>query len=349
VDFGIASNAGDSSGLTATNVTVGTVDYASPEQLMGVPIDGRADQYALAATAYHLLSGSPMFGSPNAAAVIGQHLNAPPPRLGDSRPALAALDPVLAKALSKNPTARFRTCTEFADALRQALGSGAIPPGPHAVSPPLVAGSAGGAISPSRRTAYLPRDYSAAAAADPSVGPAAEATEDVEPAPARWPWILAAFALVSILGALVYAVWPGDDGPRTAGPSTLTSSTSAATTSTRGTTTTSSTAPAAVSFDSMRDLVNGFYGQLPSNARRAWSLLDVHYQRRNGLDDYLGFWATIRSVSVLAIDPRDANSVVATIRYVLTDGRVDTEKRWLSVVAVNGELLIYDSERIGPA
>ena len=99
----------------------------------------------------------------------------------------------------------------------------------------------------------------------------------------------------------------------------------------------------------MRDLVNGFYGQLPGNARGAWNMFDVHYQQRNGLGDYLGFWSTIQSVSVLAISPRDANSVVATIQYVLNDGRVDTENRWLSAVPVNGQLLIYDSERIGPA
>ena len=41
----------DISGLTATNMTVGTVSYAAPEQLMDAPIDGRADQYSLAATA----------------------------------------------------------------------------------------------------------------------------------------------------------------------------------------------------------------------------------------------------------------------------------------------------------
>lgn len=50
-DFGIARNIDDISGLTATNMTVGTVAYAAPEQLMGEPVDGRADQYALAATA----------------------------------------------------------------------------------------------------------------------------------------------------------------------------------------------------------------------------------------------------------------------------------------------------------
>ena len=80
-DFGIARNAADISGLTETNVTLGTVNYAAPEQLMGGEIDGRADQYALAATAFHLLTGTPMYGSSNPAVVISRHLNAPPPAL----------------------------------------------------------------------------------------------------------------------------------------------------------------------------------------------------------------------------------------------------------------------------
>ena len=58
-DFGIARWANDISGLTATNMTVGTLSYAAPEQLMGGQLDGRADQYALAATAFHLLTGAP--------------------------------------------------------------------------------------------------------------------------------------------------------------------------------------------------------------------------------------------------------------------------------------------------
>ena len=50
-DFGIARSIADISGLTATNITIGTLPYAAPEPLMDEPIDRRADQYALAATA----------------------------------------------------------------------------------------------------------------------------------------------------------------------------------------------------------------------------------------------------------------------------------------------------------
>ena len=118
-DFGIARNVDDISGLTTTNMTVGTVAYSAPEQLMGEDIDGRADQYALAATAYHLLTGSQLFQHSNAAVVISRHLNSPPPALADTRPDLAALDPVLAAALAKDPDDRFAGCAEFAQALAE--------------------------------------------------------------------------------------------------------------------------------------------------------------------------------------------------------------------------------------
>ncbi len=116
-DFGIARWSDDVSGLTATNMTVGTVSYAAPEQLMGNTVDGRADQYVLAATAYELLTGRPPFQNSNPAVVISQHLSALPPAIGDHRPELAHLDPVFAKALAKDPADRFDRCADFARAL----------------------------------------------------------------------------------------------------------------------------------------------------------------------------------------------------------------------------------------
>lgn len=119
MDFGIARTIDDVSGLTATNMTVGTVAYAAPEQLMGEELDGRADQYALAATAYHLFTGRPLFPHSNPAVVISRHLNAPPPSLASSRRELAPLDSVLAQALNKEPGGRFPRCIDFARALAQ--------------------------------------------------------------------------------------------------------------------------------------------------------------------------------------------------------------------------------------
>ena len=146
---GLPASFEDSDGLTSTNLTVGTVAYAAPEQLMGSPIDGRADQYALAATAFHLLTGSPPFQSTNPVAVISQHLSLAPPKLSDYRAELAPLDEVFAKALAKDPEDRFTTCTEFADAFvgtantyidKDVIGSGAniIPAAPSAPTLPAV-------------------------------------------------------------------------------------------------------------------------------------------------------------------------------------------------------------------
>ncbi len=121
-DFGVARQLAEISGITETNVAVGTVAYAAPEQLVGSNIDGRADQYALAATAFHLLTGAPPYRHSNPVAVIGQHLHAAPPRLSDYRPDLADLDDVFFRALAKDPADRFGRCREFAAALRKRVG-----------------------------------------------------------------------------------------------------------------------------------------------------------------------------------------------------------------------------------
>jgi serine/threonine protein kinase len=122
-DFGAPPSAGDDSEAQAR---LGAVTYAAPEQLTSRDVDGRTDQYALAVTAYHLLTGAPPFQHSQPMVVIGLHLNAKPPRLADTRPELAAFDAALARALSKDPEQRFATCTEFVRALEHAANE--VPP-----------------------------------------------------------------------------------------------------------------------------------------------------------------------------------------------------------------------------
>jgi serine/threonine-protein kinase len=123
-DFGIARQAGDISGLTATNMVMGTTAYAAPEQLLGKDIDGRADQYALGCTAFHLLTGAAPYDNSNAAVVISQHLSAPPPLIGERRPDLVDLNAVISKVLAKDPATRFASCSDFATALTGRPGVG---------------------------------------------------------------------------------------------------------------------------------------------------------------------------------------------------------------------------------
>jgi serine/threonine protein kinase, bacterial len=196
-DFGIARNIDDISGLTETNMSVGTVAYCAPEQLMGQDIDGRADQYALAATVYHLLTGSHPFPHSNPAVVISRHLNATPPALADTHPELAALDPVLAAALAKNPDNRFRRCSDFARALaEQANANPSALPAACTIPAPI----------PRKPAAATRCSPPASAPHAPTTGRASRG---------RWLMPIAAGAAIVLLGAAALIWRPLDDGQST--------------------------------------------------------------------------------------------------------------------------------------
>jgi serine/threonine-protein kinase len=154
-DFGIARPLDDPAGLTSTNFTLGTFAYAAPEQLMGKAIDGRADQYALAATTYHLLTGAPVFSDSNQIAVISQHLTEPAPAPSTIRPELAPFNAAFARALSKNPNDRFASCRDFAKALNSAAESsgGDYPASAPTQKAPIPAIQAAAALSRRRSLA----------------------------------------------------------------------------------------------------------------------------------------------------------------------------------------------------
>ena len=286
---------------------------------MGEDVDGRADQYALAATAYNLLTGSQLFPHSNPGVVIGRHLNATPPALADTRPELG-LDPVLAVALAKDPNDRFPRCTDFAHALALTRGEAVPPLGPLASTRPAP-------VVRNRPTSVATKAYSADLPPRPI---------EVSDSPPRWPVTLGTIVVILLLGAVavVFAVRPWQEQPPPVA-------------SPRSTPTTSVTR--AITFEEMRDFVTGFYNELPAHATDAWAKLDTPYQDRTGLREYLDFWATIKSVTVISVAPRDATSVIARLRYVRHDGQSDTEDRWLSMVFKNGMMLVYDSERIGSA
>jgi serine/threonine protein kinase len=146
-DFGVARRMRPAAGLTVPGQFLGTPDYAAPEQASGRPVDGHGDQYALACVAYELLSGSVPFVRDEPMLVLWAHVSAPPPRLTSVRSDLpGAVDSVLARALEKQPEARYDSCGDFADALREALGmepydprrpagrTSAFPPAPDPVA-----------------------------------------------------------------------------------------------------------------------------------------------------------------------------------------------------------------------
>jgi len=106
-DFGLARSVAASTGLTATGQLIGSVDYMAPEQIEGHRVDARTDVYALGCVLFQTLTGEVPFPEPETSAKLWSHLNAPPPTAGShSRPA-AALDPVIARAMAKNPAERY--------------------------------------------------------------------------------------------------------------------------------------------------------------------------------------------------------------------------------------------------
>ena len=121
-DFGMGRDVSPGQ-IIAAGQLAGALHYLAPEQIQGRALDGRADLYSLACVGFELLCGTPPFGQDQGLTVMYAQLYAPPPAAAARRPDLpAAVDPVLATALAKNPAGRYPTCGQFAEELRTALG-----------------------------------------------------------------------------------------------------------------------------------------------------------------------------------------------------------------------------------
>jgi serine/threonine-protein kinase len=118
-DFGLAKRT-SATAVTQAGSFLGTVDYCSPEQIRGEPLDSRADVYSLGCVLYHCLSGEPPYARESEVAVLQAHLNDPPPSLAPD------LDAVFARAMAKGRDERYATAGDFASDLRAAI-AGAAP------------------------------------------------------------------------------------------------------------------------------------------------------------------------------------------------------------------------------
>ncbi len=122
-DFGLTKHRGSQTGLTRAGGFIGTLEYIAPEQIEGKAVDGRADQYALAAIAVACLTGTPPYPRDSDVAIINAHLHDPPPSVALRRAELpAAVDAVIARGLAKKPEDRYPDCKAFVDDLRASLG-----------------------------------------------------------------------------------------------------------------------------------------------------------------------------------------------------------------------------------
>ncbi|MBO3661975.1 Stk1 family PASTA domain-containing Ser/Thr kinase [Microbacterium stercoris] len=119
MDFGIARAVSDTSSTVAeTTAILGTAAYFAPEQAKGEPVDGRADLYSTGIVLYELLTGRPPFRGDSPVAVAYQHVSETPvtPSLvNETSP--RAFDPVVLRALAKEPSQRFPDAASFREAL----------------------------------------------------------------------------------------------------------------------------------------------------------------------------------------------------------------------------------------
>jgi serine/threonine protein kinase len=166
VDFGMAKLSAVDTAITAVGLFVGTPLYAAPEQLAGLPIDGRIDVYSLGCVLHECLTGEPPFRVDSNEAVALAHLGAPPPRPSRRRPGLpAALDKVIECALAKERQDRYGSCRELAAAARQTLQHRPAPAAPP--TPPTASQLTYWTASPSGAAGQawqIPREADGAAA-----------------------------------------------------------------------------------------------------------------------------------------------------------------------------------------
>jgi serine/threonine-protein kinase len=120
-DFGIALAVQQAGGqrITQTGLSLGTPAYMSPEQAGAEKtLDGRSDQYALAAVLYEMLAGAPPFTGPSVAAVMARLMTERPRPVHEQRVSVPpAVSAAVGRALEKLPADRFASCAEFARAL----------------------------------------------------------------------------------------------------------------------------------------------------------------------------------------------------------------------------------------
>ncbi|MBX9695941.1 MAG: serine/threonine protein kinase, partial [Cyanobacteria bacterium] len=123
LDFGLAKIiAGRQPDITQTGTAFGTVQYMSPQQVMGARIDSRSDIYSLGCVMYETMTGKKVFEGNTAYEVMDQHVKAVPSRFSELNIGIEmpnGLESIILKALEKNPQDRYQTIEDILESLEK--------------------------------------------------------------------------------------------------------------------------------------------------------------------------------------------------------------------------------------
>jgi serine/threonine-protein kinase len=185
-DFGIAKVT-TSQQYTQTGTILGTPNYMSPEQVQGLAVTGRADQFSLGVIAFEMLTGDRPFTGEHLTTVVYKIVAEEPPPAQRLNPTLGPqIDGVLRRGLTKKPEGRYASCIEFVNSLDAACantqGWKNLPRGGNMNLPTVMS------ESPTRTTLH---------------SPGSTTEEVVSRRRSRWKWVLPfAAALVVALGLI---------------------------------------------------------------------------------------------------------------------------------------------------
>jgi len=186
VDFGIAKAMSESpqDALTRSGLVIGTPEYMSPEQLLGDPVDARADIYSLGCILYQMLTGVSAFAADTREQMIRRRLHQAPPHIREVMPELPArLDTLIVHMLARSAGDRVPSAADARDALNPAL---------------IFAGWEGGSAGPRARPQL--QLTSAGFTVHPSLQPTLQMTEEKKKS--KGPRIAAGTAVVAVIGML---------------------------------------------------------------------------------------------------------------------------------------------------
>jgi serine/threonine-protein kinase len=206
MDFGIARATSDAQAtMTQTAQVIGTAQYLSPEQARGERVDARSDLYSVGCLLYELLTGRPPFTGDSPVAIAYQHVREnpiPPSRVDPELPGWA--DPIVLRAMAKDPADRYQSAAEMRNDIQRALSG--YPVGTQLRRTSTYAGPGGGGtrrLDPLGQTqlqgptgAIPPYEYG-----PPESGSRVASRRRKRPI---WPWITGVVALI-VIAALILA------------------------------------------------------------------------------------------------------------------------------------------------